>query len=1012
MKYPAVVFAAMALSVMGFSQTVRPKKPDTSTPETQAAKPKAGATPKKSIKTVDEKVEFDAAWAPADPAARVALLKQFLKDHPNSSRTPVVYELLSRAEFDSANAALQTGDENGAASLFTAAAEDAPSPVPEKLFTEAVSKIAPALFWRGKRIEAFAAAAAIEAKASTAQMLEIAAFYMSVENGAEAKRIALAVIEKIPASAAAYQTLALADRIDFDLEGSAAAYAKAFELDPGSNTARRGLAEMKRALGLSDEAVSIYRELLGTDPSSSPARTGLVLSLFDAGKQADAETELSAALDANPGNVMLLAGAAYWYDAHGNGKKGIELAQRAIASDPRFIWSHIALARGYMAEKQPLDAERTLLAARRYGNFPTLGFEIASARLMAGFYREAAEELAASFSIKDGVVGTKLGGRIPHESSDLADVIALERKASIAAPVSGDSSETSRKLGQLLDLWIKLESNEPNSDAVAKAADAFADGDDRMRIHRELFAAKELLDRKKAVEKAAQLARNAVGNADASLDVPSPEAAVMADALYDNRRLAVIRDEYIRVPEVPRPTLLNIVRGRIEDLNGRALFEAGNVTEAVTRLKRAVSVLPAGSLWWRSTTWRLGTALEADGKTAEALDAYVRSYKSGGPDLIRYSTIATLYRKLNGDVRGLEDKIGPDPAATQSAKSAEALPSPSLEIKDAIPVPAVSPEPPAEVKTQATPESRPETRSELIAQPSPVPTPEVKADAVPDITPASTTAASPTVSPQPPSELKADPIVQPEHAAETKTRASPESTPLRTQDPTPGNLQQPVSEPTPRPTTVAATAVEKKGEDIVAADPQPSPTATPAASSESVSAETTIAASAASASTLEKTGMANPEPAVTIKNPETSKKELFPPVVITIPPPPDTPSKAVSDPSVSTSAGADRSATTTVPTDSLPPVLPCTVTVSEPTLTLQKGAGDLAVIVGTEDDREITEVSARSSEPKDVEVRREPIAGIKARALFVVSSISDRIGVFSVTFKLPCGQKELSVKVR
>ena len=44
-------------------------------------------------------------------------------------------------------------------------------------------------------------------------------------------------------------------------------------------------------------------------------------------------------------------------------------------------------------QKKPLDAERTLLGARRYGNFPTLEYEIASARLMAGFYRDAAEEL-------------------------------------------------------------------------------------------------------------------------------------------------------------------------------------------------------------------------------------------------------------------------------------------------------------------------------------------------------------------------------------------------------------------------------------------------------------------------------------------------------------------------------------------------------------------------------------------------------------------------------------------
>ena len=46
--------------------------------------------------------------------------------------------------------------------------------------------------------------------------------------------------------------------------------------------------------------------------------------------------------------------------------------RKAIAADPRFIWSHIALARGFLAQNKPVEAEKTLLSARRYGNFPTL----------------------------------------------------------------------------------------------------------------------------------------------------------------------------------------------------------------------------------------------------------------------------------------------------------------------------------------------------------------------------------------------------------------------------------------------------------------------------------------------------------------------------------------------------------------------------------------------------------------------------------------------------------------
>jgi hypothetical protein len=50
------------------------------------------------------------------------------------------------------------------------------------------------------------------------------------------------------------------------------------------------------------------------------------------------------------------------------------------------------------------------------------------------------------------------------------------------------------------------------------------------------------------------------------LDVPNPAAAVLADELYQSRQLAIARNELIIVPDVPRQTLSNILRGRIEDI--------------------------------------------------------------------------------------------------------------------------------------------------------------------------------------------------------------------------------------------------------------------------------------------------------------------------------------------------------------------------------------------------------------------------------------------------------------
>jgi hypothetical protein len=70
--------------------------------------------------------------------------------------------------------------------------------------------------------------------------------------------------------------------------------------------------------------------------------------------------------------------------------------------------------------------------------------------------------------------------------------------------------------------------------------------------------------------------------------------------------------------------------------------------------------------------WHLGAALEANGKHDQALLYYIKSYVSGPPDPARRSVIETVYKKVNGTLDGLEDKIGPGFAAA----SASPTPSP------------------------------------------------------------------------------------------------------------------------------------------------------------------------------------------------------------------------------------------------------------------------------------------------------------------------------------------------
>ncbi|MEO7540212.1 MAG: tetratricopeptide repeat protein, partial [Pyrinomonadaceae bacterium] len=720
MRYLATILAIGLFSLAAVSQTSKPRSAS-SKPKTTIVKPKPAATP---AKKPDEKTQWETTLTISEPAARIRALKRFIQTFPDSDRSVQAAAMISSSGVESGNAKLQGGDIPGAAELFRTAASGAPEPVPDTLFNDALAKIPANLYFRGDRQGAYDIAKILEQKAAAnaGQLIALSTFYLTVENGSEARRLAESAIKIDPSSSAAYETLGLANRMDFQLEDSAAAYTKSLELAPASLSARRGLAEMKRSLGRADEAIALYQEIVTKDETALPARTGLTLAMFDAGKRTEAEAELARALDANPGNVILLAGAAYWYAAHSEGLKAVELARKAIDADPRFIWSHIALARGYMSLGNGIDAERTLVAARRYGNFPTLEYEIASARLTAGYYREAADELAKSFTVSDGVVKTKLGGRVERGSKDFTELVGFERRASIFTPTAADNPDNAAKLTALLELKQELAKPEPAAETTVRLANEFIKGSDPMKVHRQLYTATQLLDKKIALQEVVEIARAATANIDAGLSVTSPSAAVMASELYENRLLAASRGEYLNVPEVPRPTLSAILRGRVEEISGWALFQIQDPTASIVHLKRAVSVLPVDSIWWRSSTWRLAMALALAGKDAEALDMYIKSYKSSGTS-IQYGVITDLYTRIHGSTEGLDEKI------SGIAKAAVAVTTPeSVETSTAEIIPSPTPARLFTAREARIPAAVPIATAQVTAvvtEPTPQPTREV-----------------------------------------------------------------------------------------------------------------------------------------------------------------------------------------------------------------------------------------------------------------------------------------------
>jgi uncharacterized membrane protein YgcG/tetratricopeptide (TPR) repeat protein len=744
-------------------------------------------------------------------ATRIVALKEFLRTHPDSKSKTRAIELMVSARAALGDEKLGHGEAAAGVEQMFLAISDAPAQMSDKLFFGVIAQIPRNLFVRQEPVAALKAAQQIEAKVagSAIRLLPLAGFYVEIERGDESARIATQAITLAPDLAEAHNALALAQHISLKLDEAAVEYKRALELNPKTRGARRSLADLDRSAGKFEEALALYREQLTVEPADKAARTGLVLSLLELGKGDEAKQALEAALKDDPRNVMLLTGAAYWMVAHNLSTVALALAQRAVELEPRYTWAQIALARSLVAEKQPLYAERSLRFARQYGKFPTLDYELASTLASLGLYEEANEMLSRSFTLKDGQIETQLANRFSARAASFSELLALERRASLYQPVAADSEDNGRILKALLAFNLAMSPQgaaaKIDEASATAAAREFAGGKDDLRAYRQLYVASRLLQRGIAFQTVRELSDAARDGVEVATFVPAATVAVQADELGDVRARAIASGGTPDVPDAPRNVLANLLRGRIEDLSGWALFNQDKGPEAIERLRRAVGVLPEKTPSWRAAVWHLGVALQQNGKNEEALGYYIKNYISGVPDPVRRTVIEQLYRKVNGSLDGLEDRIGPAPAISDLTTSptkpdtSPAMPSASPE-KSPAPEPAATAEPTPRAEATPTPQPQaaptptpipaatPVPTPESTPTPEAAPTPQAEAAPTPTATPAATPAPTPESTPTP----EATPTPTP--TPEPKASPSPESTP------TPSPSPSPTPTPTPSPT--------------------------------------------------------------------------------------------------------------------------------------------------------------------------------------------------------------------
>ncbi|HEU4834296.1 MAG TPA: TPM domain-containing protein [Pyrinomonadaceae bacterium] len=708
------------------SEDVKPSKSEATKPgrkKPAAAAPKSTPVKQKTAAEIaeqelDEIDEVELTLTKPLPQ-RAVLLKEFLDTHPESKARPRAVELLISTHAGLGDQKLKNGDMAGGVEQMMRAIEEADTSISDKLFAGVIAQIPTNLYLRGERESAFKAAQSIETKFGTdpKRLLAVAGFYLGIERGSDTIRVAESVVKLAPDLAEAHHILAVGLHISLRLDEAAAEYKKTLELDPTSKVSRGSLADLYRAAGKSEEALALYNEQLTADPKDKAARAGKVISLFELNRTEEANSALEAALADEPRNLPLLAGAAYWLTAHNNSEKALELALKATAIESRYTWAQIALARALVGVNRPLDAERALRYGRQYGRFPTLTYELANVLASMGLYDEAAEVLRESFTIKDDQIQTYLAGSLQVSDASFLDLLALERRAALFQPTSADSAANAKTMKALLALNTAItpaEGQKIDESAAVAAAKDFAAGSDSMRGFRQVYAASRLVRNAVGITTALDLiaeARKASGEA---LKVPVATLAVQADEFRDLRASAISSGNVPDVAPAPPAVLANIYKGRLEDLEGWALFNNEKYSDAVTHLKKAAEMLPAETPAWRTALWHLGVTLEQSGQKEQALEAYIKSYK-GEPlrSAVRRSVIEQLYKRVNGSLDGLDEKLGTIPAAAPVSSSTS---TPATTMPEPTTTPAAEP---TTTPEPTTPEPTPTPAETPKAEPAP-----------------------------------------------------------------------------------------------------------------------------------------------------------------------------------------------------------------------------------------------------------------------------------------------------
>jgi tetratricopeptide (TPR) repeat protein len=176
----------------------------------------------------------------------------------------------------------------------------------------------------------------------------------------------------------------------------------------------------------------------------------------------------------------------------------------------------------------------------------------------------------------------------------------------------------------------------PGIDELLKAITTFTTLDDGRQAFRMVWVARRLTEANLALDAVEQLSRSAIAMAEAATE---PDNS-MRDA-----------------PLLDRAGRRAVFLGRAYDSLGWALFKKGDKRAAIGALTKSVENYPP-SPERKTALWHLAVATEEAGDDKNALEFYIASYDAGASTAtVRRAQIETLYKKINGSLTGLDERL-------------------------------------------------------------------------------------------------------------------------------------------------------------------------------------------------------------------------------------------------------------------------------------------------------------------------------------------------------------------